>query len=219
MAAILCFGASSVYGVGGSRGGWPDLLKAALHLEQYCNGNAAEVHEVYNLGVPADTSAEVLSRLDLEIQARRRPMQPSTLVLLSIGMNDSRAIETPENYVSTPDAFGSRISELLRRVSQSSAASAVVGFSPVNERLTTPKLQPRTGRRSYFTNSRIEKFESVLCERALSAGMSAIPVFRAATEVGWDAKLCADGLHPNDEGHQFIADLVLPWVRRAVEKM
>lgn len=208
MAAILCIGASGTYGVGGENGGWPEYLKQSIHLAQYGTQWAGEQHEIYNLGIPGHGVDEVGSRLANEVASRRRDMQPYVLSIICVGLNDSRALGQAENNVSTPDAYQEKMKNLLELSKQLCERTIALGFVPVDERRTCPKVQPVTGQRSFFTNARAELFENCMMQAARQAGVPGLPLFSDATACGWAEKLSQDGLHPNDAGYRWIAERV-----------
>ena len=213
MAAILCFGASGTYGVGGQRGGWPEYLKEVLHQAQYGPRGSGEWHEVFNLGVAGHGVDDVSARLSAEVSARRRAIQPKVISIISVGLNDSRAVERSDNFVSTPEAYQEKMSRLFVEARAICDSTLALGFAPVDERRTCPKIQPVTGHKSFFTNERAELFESRLLAAAEEAGVPGLPLFQEAIRAGWSDKLSADGLHPNDAGYQWIAERVLAGIR------
>lgn len=218
MAAVLCFGASITYGVGSASGGWPDYLKRAISARLYAQEGAGEKHEVYNMGIPGETSRQVLLRVENEAAVRRRDMQPEIISLLSAGTNDSRAFLQPDSYVSTPEQYRENLELLIRKSSGYSARVIGIGLTPVDESRTCPKLRPRTGEKSWFTNSRIELFEDIFAALAATLKIDFVPLFRQAGRLDWPAHLYRDGLHPNDKGQAWIAEQVssvlLPLLRR-----
>lgn len=216
MTAILCFGSSVVYGVGSTTGGWSDLLKQSIHSNLYGPNGVGELHEVYNLGIPGNTSEDLALRLESELKGRRRDMQPELLCIFGIGVNDCRAVDTPSNYISSPEEYQNRMRKLFKICSTHKAQAIAIGFTPVDETLTNPKLQPRTGKKSFFTNARIELFEEALKEVCLSEKIGFVPLYAEALQHGWTECLHLDGLHPNDKGHAWIADRVYSSVRTII---
>ena len=63
MFSILAFGDSITYGLGATRYiGWAEQLKKYFQTEEY--------NYLYNLGIPGDTSADLLERIEIEANAR-----------------------------------------------------------------------------------------------------------------------------------------------------
>src|SRR5882724_10800098 len=99
MKNIFIFGASGVHGVGSGRGGWADKLKVAFHADMYEPGGKGEQCEVYELGVPGNTIADLVGRLETDLHARLTKNVPEdTYIVFSAGTNDSKAINHPEQY-------------------------------------------------------------------------------------------------------------------------
>ena len=114
MAQILFFGASVVYGVGSEAGGAPDLIKAKLHKRAYAPSGPAEGvgHEIYNLGIPGITSAELLERAQNELSARVKSGR-KLIVLLSVGVNDSKNIDGQESHLVDIATYKQNIEKIL----------------------------------------------------------------------------------------------------------
>jgi lysophospholipase L1-like esterase len=108
---------------------------------------------------------------------------------------------------------------LLERLVSKVDKVVCVGFTPVDESKTTQKLNLFTGRPSFFFNDRIVIFNDVFRQAAEEAGdvVQFVDLFDTASQLDWsDGYLSSDGLHPNDKGHRWICDRVLPVVSSAV---
>ena len=105
MAQILIFGASTPYGVGGSNGGWPDLLKQKLHEQMYLKKELViEKHEVYNLCVPGATISDIETRFSVEVESYSKPGRDLVIAIM-LGGNDAKAKNKPNDFVNTPQNF------------------------------------------------------------------------------------------------------------------
>jgi lysophospholipase L1-like esterase len=217
MAQILIMGASIVYGVGGAHGGWADLVKLHLHEEMYARNAASEAHEVHIFAKPDATVQFVADTYERYIADYRRDNR-KTVVILSIGMNDTKAIDTPDNYLNTPQAYKQSMIVLLNGLAKITDAVLCVGFASVDESRTSPKLNLFTDKHSYFTNERIQMFNAVLEEAVKSSDANAAYVdLMAQMGDGWpESCLSADGLHPNDTGHRRIFDKLMPQINRLI---
>src|SRR5687768_7878532 len=112
MAQILVFGASTPYGVGGSQGGWPDLLKQKLHKQMYdIRELSVEKHEIYNLCVPGATISDIEERFAVEVESYSKPGREQIIVIM-LGGNDAKATGKPDNFVNTPENFYSQMKKL-----------------------------------------------------------------------------------------------------------
>jgi lysophospholipase L1-like esterase len=212
MAQIICMGASTVYGVGGPNGGWADMLKLALHKQIYKETGSDEAHEVFIFAKSGVTTDFILNGCEQRIEDYKREGR-KTVVILSIGLNNAKAVGAPDNYVSTPEDYATQIKQLLERLMSKADAVICVGFTPVDESKTTKKINPFTQQRSFFMNERINIFNDVFRQAAEDAGdaVQFLDLFNVAAELDWtNAYLSPDGLHPNDKGHRWICSQVLP---------
>jgi lysophospholipase L1-like esterase len=217
MSQILIMGASTVYGVGGAHGGWADLVKLHLHEEMYAKNMVSEAHEVHIFAKPDATVHFVVDTYERYIADYRRNNR-KTVVILSIGMNDTKAIDSPDNYLNTPQAYKQSMTALLNGLAKITDAVLCVGFASVDESRTSPKLNPFTGKHSYFTNKRIQMFNAAFEEAVNSSDANATYV-DLVTQTGDDwpkSCLSADGLHPNDTGHRRIFDKLMPQINRLI---
>ncbi len=218
MKNVFLFGASTTHGVGGPRGGWADKLKAGLHRDLYGEDAAGECCEVYELGVPGTNSADLLERFESEIHARLigQTSPEDTIIVMQIGMNDSKAVGTPDGFVTTPEAFSQTANYLFDIAKKCSTHVVALGLTPVDERKVTPKINPLTGNKSYFSNDRIEAFDVAVQEVCLASGATFVPLFAAVPDTWADRYLFTDGIHPSDQGHEWIRSQVEPEVRKAL---
>lgn len=138
MAQILIFGASTVYGVGGSNGGWSDILKRNLHQQMYSQ-KTGEQHEVYVFAKPSVTVEFVAATSRQQIKDYQREDRP-IIAILSVGMNNAKAVTTPDNFADTPDTYRQNMSALLRGMKERVDSVICVGFTPVDEEKTNPKI-------------------------------------------------------------------------------
>jgi lysophospholipase L1-like esterase len=82
----------------------------------------------------------------------------------------------------------------------------LVGNTACDETKTVP-----THWGSYYTNIELQRYENIVKDIASKYNLLYVPIFekfKSKLDAGGD--LLEDGLHPNDAGHQFIAELVLP---------
>lgn len=217
MAQILIMGASTVYGVGGAHGGWADRVKLHLHKEMYARSTASEAHEVHIFAKPDATIQFILDTYERYITDYQRD-ERKTIAVLSIGMNDAKAIDNPNNYLNTPHAYKESMVSLLNGMAKITDAVLCIGFAPVAEVKTSPKTNPFTGKQSYFTNKRIQLFNAAFAEAASSSIANATYI-DISSKIGEDwPTLCLsdDGLHPNDIGHHRIFNKIMPEINRLI---
>lgn len=210
MGQVFVFGSSSSHGVGGSQGGWVDLLKTKLHGVMYGQNGIGERHQVYNFAKPG-AKIEFVKRT-FPIQLNDYRISGPVMAIVAVGGNNVKAEGTPNNYVSTVEQYVTDMTELLAAIRPQVDAVLVLGFKPYDEVKTMPKISPLNGKASYFSNSRTEIFHKSLCKVCTKEGFDLIGV--EDTEEWIKTCLCDDGLHPNDTGHQKICDQIWPYVQK-----
>ena len=114
MTQIFIFGSSLAYGVGGESGGWADLLKQKLHHKMFSSGGVGEKYELFNFAKAGEPISFVLETFKYQLEKYRRPGK--VIILVSIGGNNSRAKDTPDNFISTVDEYKEEMTALLKPV-------------------------------------------------------------------------------------------------------
>jgi lysophospholipase L1-like esterase len=86
---ILCFGDSITFGEGDGKG-WTGRIK------EWFEGTDSK-RRVYNLGIPGETSTDLIKRFDSECKARVNPNEASDnyIIFIAIGAND---LKYKKNY-------------------------------------------------------------------------------------------------------------------------
>ena len=193
MIRVLAFGDSITYGIGDSAGnGWAGILQREFSLRG---------QRLYNLGIPGDTSADVLRRFGQESRARlcRAAPEDRICVIFGVGANDAKGIGRPDNQLVKLPAFRKNLARLAALAKAVARDVVFVGLIPVDE----SKPMPLDGEH-YFTNAAFERYNSALREHCRKEGAAFVDMFG-----GWRSrkyrKLLSDGLHPNSRGHALMA--------------
>lgn len=220
MKNVFIFGASITHGVGSERGGWADKLKVAIHAELYDAKGPGEQCEVYELGVPGNTMADLVGRLEAELHARLMHNVPEdTCIVFMAGTNDSKAIGAPGRYDFTPEDFAASTRAFIQTAKEYASHVIGVGLVPVDESKTNPKHNPLNGKKSYFTNQRLRTFEQASRQACAAEGVQFVPLFSQVPDDWKTNYLYTDGIHPNNDGHLWIRSQVEPVVRAALGKL
>jgi lysophospholipase L1-like esterase len=171
----------------------------------YGPGGQGEACQVYELGVPGTTLADILERFEPEVKARLGRSAPEdTYIILSAGSNDSKAVDAIDNYPFSPEDFAASVHSFIHLAKDYSRHIIGVGLTPVDEAKTSPKQNPLTGGQSFFTNTRLQQFEAAFQQTCEAEGAQFIPLF-ANVPADWTAGyLFTDGIHPNQQGHDWI---------------
>ena len=208
MKQFFILGASGVYGVGAEHDGWSDLLKAHLHRKMYGQDGIGEKYEVFNFAKAGCTVEFVEETAEWLYGNYGRG--DDVVTLISVGGNDARAMDTPDNFACTPEAFREKVTHLLKELQKYSSRVIFVANSFVDESKTNPKLSPfRDGKPSYFTNGRRTMFNNISKQICEAQGIDFVSI--DIDQATWVRDyLYSDGLHPNQAGHQRIFEQLRP---------
>ena len=179
MTRVCVFGDSITWGAWDfERGGWVSRLRYYFDNEKF------DTFKFYNCGIDGDKVGDVLKRFDVEVEARE-----AEVVILAIGINDS----PHESYEGTGlDEFKNRFEELIRKSLAVTKCVIVVG-------LTNVDMDDKV-----FTDDSIKQYDDIVRAVATQNDLPFVDVFGLMDET--DLKF--DGLHPEADGHQKIADKV-----------
>jgi acyl-CoA thioesterase-1 len=207
MSKILCFGDSITWGAWDTKGGW--VARVRERIDRRCIDSQLETFVLtYNLGISSDTSERILGRLESEIKTYSIE-EGDIRFIFSIGTNDSSRLIDQDKYRVAPDIFKLNIAKIILIAKKYSDDIVFVGNMPVDETKTNPYQRNL----NYSSkNSDIEKYQELTKNACDEEGIDFISIFKPAFSMPYTEFLFEDGLHPNDKGHQYIADQVLKYV-------
>lgn len=201
---VLVFGDSITQGYWDTGGGWVNYLREFYDKRQIQDLRGRDEPTIFNLGVSADTSEDIMNRMNAESLARTRNEHKPAIVV-QIGVNDS-SIESGRERVAL-EAYRQNLSTIIDVSKKVASKLVFVGSSACDESQTTPVFWGDY----HYTNERIKRYERAMHDAAQEHGIAFIPVFDsflAAVESGED--LLPDGLHPNLAGHKLVYEIVKP---------
>ncbi len=184
---ICIFGDSIAYGAWDAGGGWVDRLRGFLHNRTLAS-RFQDYFFVYHLGIPGDTTRDVLRRLKTEAMAR----EPH-VIMFAVGINDARFQDSAGTPHVPYGVFTENMKKILTEAKRLAKTVVVVGLTQVDEALTMPFEED-----VFFEQKNIERYDAGLQKCAALAGVHYVPVWRAL-DVKKDLE---DGLHPNAAGHE-----------------
>lgn len=111
MSQVFIWGASSAYGAGGGDGGWADLVKRELHRQMFSAGGSGEQHQVYVFAKSGATIEFVRKTYSEQLRSYRDPGR--VIAVVSVGLNNSKASGTPDNFVCSPAEYTDAMHQLL----------------------------------------------------------------------------------------------------------
>jgi len=192
MFGILAFGDSITLGRGiQPNTGWVDKLKNYFESKDCFN-------VVYNLGVPGDSSTDLLKRFETEAKARIQYYHPDNrfIILIGIGTNDCYAYGNPNNIQTSPIKFKENIDKIVNIAKKFTDYVVLIGIPPVDE-----NSLPFEG--AYYSNKDINNLNSVLKGVADSNNLFYCEIYDEFTKQDY-LKLLGDPVHPNEEGYNFM---------------
>lgn len=179
---------------------------------------------VYNAGVPSNTTRDARKRLQSDVLR-----YPPRIVVMQFGINDS-AIDVWHK----PPATESRvpvedfIANYRALIAEAQKAKAKVVLMTTNPLRWTGKLRELYGKPPYnpdaedgFESPTLARYNDAIRDLAKELKLplvdvrAAYPEFAAKHKVSIDEML-SDGMHPNDLGHQLVAELLVPVIRNAL---
>lgn len=180
---ICIFGDSITWGVEDvEKGGWVDRLKTYKFSQD-------RLADVYNLGISADTTDDVLARFEAEATARG-----CDALVFAIGTNDSLFL-VEEHRNNTPlGSFEKNLHELIVLGRKITDQMTFIGLTMVDETKTRP-VAWRHG--IHYTNEFVSAYDAVIKKVCAQEGIGYIPMFDMLAPED-----LSDGLHPNAEGHR-----------------
>jgi lysophospholipase L1-like esterase len=202
---ILIFGDSITQGFWDLEyGGWVQRIRKEYDRQAVKNLTGSWP-TVFNLGIAGDKTGDIVKRLPYEIEARRLP-EESLVLIFAIGINDTSFIG--EDKTTNLDNYREELGVLLASAKHYSDKVLFVGLSPVDEALCNPWIHDSTG--ICFKNERILEFESALRKFCIEKEVPCVQIIEKFQKQQAERELLSEGLHPNDAGHQLIAELVKP---------
>jgi acyl-CoA thioesterase-1 len=188
----LAIGASDAAGVGAEPMTDGYVFLIAEELDQ-------RIDEVFlaPLAIPGANTAQLDAALELFLESEVEP----DLVTVWTGANDViRGADA--------DDFGGELEEIFERLRERTDGVIVAGNIPDLTELPRFREDPDDD----VTRERIEEFNEVIAEQAEDHDVLLVDLY--AEPVEDDLVSDEDGFHPNDEGHQRIAeeflDVILP---------
>lgn len=194
---IYIFGDSIVFGQWDIERGWVARLQTFAAEKRHNNYNY--LNFIYNLGVPGNTTRDLVDRFHTDIQPRIRFLDKA--VIFSIGLNDSAFNPTRdnENHV-TLDMFRSNIRILLDYARRYTTYILFLGLLPVDEKRCN---QGYSAYRKSYSNVHIDTYNQSLKEACLELGVDFLNLNQLFRKTHFQNMLF-DGVHPNSSGHEII---------------
>ncbi len=204
---VLIFGASITQGFWDTEGGWVGRLRQ-YYDEKYIADMTLDQPTIFNLGISANKASDVLERFEGETnsrQQRSKGRKHDLAIVIAVGTNDA----VLENGVpwSSVDQYETNLKKLIQVARKYTARIMIVGLASCDESKTMPVSWDSA---ISYKNESISEIENIMKKVASESSLPFVPIFNAFKEKDIQVGLLADGLHPNNKGHEFIFNLVKP---------
>lgn len=164
---------------------------------------------VYNLGVAGESSKELLKRFDIESRARtiRKSPDDTFLIIIAIGINDSKGINSPDNFNTPKQIFYKNIQKLIKIAKNYTDKLIFVGPTPVDENKTILFDDV------YFLNKNIKKYNKDIKIICKNKKVTFVDILKDWSNKNYRNFLTADGVHSNELGHKKIFEKIIPLIK------
>lgn len=170
---------------------------------------------IHNAGVGGNTTKDALARMDRDVLAH----QPR-FVVVQFGINDSAIDVWKSPPAKEPRVPLKEFEENLRAiVARTRAAGAKAILMTANPLRWTPQLKELYGQPPYdvsrsdgFEAPKLVRYNETIRKLAAELHVPLVDIHKEFQQRGSD-KLLLDGMHPNDAGHEVIAQLLVPVIR------
>lgn len=208
--SIFIFGDSIGEGAWDSMGGWPTRLSRMV-IDHYKNKGNRFWPTSFNLSISGDMVRDLNGRLSEEYRRRCWASQDN-LVIIAVGTNDVRSEGQPDFYVNSPENFQHELFILGQRLRNTTKNVVILGLSDIDETKMNPCEWSDTP--NYWERSRIKLFNAKLKQWAESKGYDFVDLYQVtSSDSDFIKNKLEDGLHPNDAGHELIADVVFEAIK------
>lgn len=204
---VLIFGDSITQGFWDVEGGWVARIRKSYD-QKAVDDDDYDQPTIFNLGVSGNSSDDVLARLEDETKVRDTE---ELAFVFAIGVNDART-KAGANYSDT-NRYKQNLINIVELAKQYSNKILFVGLTPCVEERSDPVSWGDTG----YTNTRIKEFDDTLRQFCEDNQIPFVEVYEPFTKAEAETELLPDSLHPNDEGHQLIANLVKPKLEALIQ--
>lgn len=203
---VICVGDSLVMGAWDTRGGWVDRLKQAMSA-RYVETNGEDRIQVYNLGIGSETTETLLRRLDGELSARVTEAW-SISVLVGIGKNDGRIVGG-KSLVEIAK-YGENIGKIIDTIKPYTERIAFV--EPLSVRDEEVEFK-----NTFYRSEIISEYAGLLKQKTAEMGVGFVGISEDFMKTNRQNMYAFDGIHLNDNGHQFVFERVLPIVEEMIK--
>ena len=194
---ICIWGDSIAYGAWDEEGGWADRLRRFLHARTLTS-RLEEYYWVYNLGVPGETSDDLLKRFPAEHAAR----EPH-IALFAVGINDSSHREKGMGPRVPIEHFRENINELLQQAKKDAEIVVCIGLTTIDEDAVAAEDDIDCD----FRHEEVIRYDAVLRDASRESNVLFVDMQNTLSPED-----LIDGLHPSAEGHRKMFEHILDFL-------
>jgi lysophospholipase L1-like esterase len=195
---IICFGDSITYGYQLAKG-WPDHLKQKLNQSNIDS-------RVYNLGIPSQTTKDLLKRFQSELEPRLSSKR-TNVIIFAFGANDSAIIKYNQSFINPLDNY---IKDLTFAVSTTLKSNPnctilLLGITKVNDQILANNKEDNQIR----SNTQVNDYNKALQE----ISKKFTQVYFVDTSKLREEMIVNDGLHLNFKGQVYLCKQIIKMLK------
>lgn len=201
MVQLIAFGHSITYGYWDTEGGWVQRLRSFLDERALEEQDEELVSEVLNLGIPGETSEELLQRFEPELEHRLWG-DVEQVVIIQIGANDIQRIVDEDRIRVSREEYRENILQLIEKAYEYTEHVLVV-----SELYTGIEGPIPWDENKELSDERLGEYVDVQREVCEEKDVELIDLRSLLDKEEW-LEMLEDGSHPDNEGHQLIFEEV-----------
>ena len=187
---ICAFGDSLTY-AGYTQKSWVNLLR------KYLKTTISQDIELINLGINGNTSEDILKRFQKECKS----INPE-IIVFAYGINDSSYILEKTQHLVDIENFEKNTKELIKQAKEFTDKVIFIGLVLGDDTQLKPYHESKRGKK-VFDRKNAQKYDHVVEKTAKENVCDYVYLFDKLDFSDFD-----DGLHPNDNGHKKMYEVI-----------
>lgn len=200
---ICIFGSSVTCGrYDEEMGGWVNRIKFLLENEEDFSGN------VFNFGVSGANTNNLLNLFDVETQK----IKPD-IIIFSLSTNDPSFLIKENKFKIDLEDYKKNLNKLSEKAKKITEKVIFINIPPVDDQKTNPLSWNDN---KVILNENLEKYNNEIKNFCEKNGIKFIDIYSKMKKIDYKSFLF-DGLHPNSEGHKWMAGIILGEIRELIK--
>jgi len=207
MLRILIFGDSIAYGKWDTvSGGWAG--KVRKYLDEKDSTGEILNSQVYNLGIPGETTRRLARRIDNELGYRvdTSSADDRNVVLFQVGVNDANHNNAFHKEQISKDEMVRNLDRLVECANEYTRDVVFLGLMPIFEKAVWKEFPHFENK---FFSEEVHEYAGSLKNHCKERDYKYIHLYSLLKEENF-----VDGIHPENEGHELIFQAVLHSLKR-----